>query len=399
MGRTGQRTQAGLAVAQVALCLALLVGANLMIRSFVSLQQSDIGFDDGPLLTMRVYLAGDAFDDNRTRAAFFDRAVQALESLPGVTGVAATTSIPSDDGGSPIRIVTDERSALDQQVGAHAITATPGLMRSLGLELLHGRMFTADESQNPDAPVTIINSQLAQRLWPDDSALDRRIGIAGANGVTWFRVVGIAPDLVYEELGEQTEQSRLNMYLPYATSAPRTMALLIRGEGNPAALAAPARDALRRVHGGLPVYDIRTMAQVRKLTTWEQQFFGTMMGAFAATALLLACLGIYALLAYAARRRTHEIGVRLALGASPKHVVTLFVGQAGRIGALGLAIGLALAFAVARTLSGTLFAVDAFDPWLFIGTAAALLFVVLLAAYIPARRAARIDPMMALRAD
>jgi ABC-type antimicrobial peptide transport system permease subunit len=124
-----------------------------------------------------------------------------------------------------------------------------------------------------------------------------------------------------------------------------------------------------------------------------------MMGAFAAAALLLACLGIYALLAYAARRRTHEIGVRLALGASTRDVITLFVGQAGRIGALGLLIGLALAIAVARTLSGTLFAVDAFDPWLFIGTAGALLTVVLLAAYIPARRASRIDPMIALRAD
>nr|AAP58516.1 putative membrane component protein [uncultured Acidobacteriota bacterium] len=399
MGRSGQRTQAGLAVAQVALCLALLVGANLMIRSFVSLQQSDIGFDDAPLLTMRVYLAGDAFDDNRARAAFFDRAVQAIQSLPGVTGVAATTSIPSDDGGSPVRIVTDERSTADQQIGAHAMTATSDLMAALGLELLHGRTFTADESVDPEALVTIINSQLANRLWPGDSALGRRIGISGANGVTWFRVVGIAPDLVYEELGEQTEQSRLNMYFPYAISAPRTMALLIRGQGDPAGLAAPARDALRRVHGGLPVYDVRTMAQVRKLTTWEQQFFGTMMGAFAATALLLACLGIYALLAYAARRRTHEIGVRLALGASPRDVVTLFVGQAGRIGALGLAIGLALAFAVARALSGTLFAVDAFDPWMFIGTAAALLFVVLVAAYIPARRAGRIDPMIALRAD
>ena len=139
------------------------------------------------------------------------------------------------------------------------------------------------------------------------------------------------------------------------------------------------------------------MAEVRRFTTWEQQLFGTMMGTFAATALLLACLGIYALLAYAARRRTNEIGVRLALGAEPRDVVTLFVGQAGRIGLAGLVLGLALAVAVARTLSGTLFAVDPFDPRLFAGTAAALLAVVLLAAYVPARRASRIDPMIALR--
>lgn len=399
MSRSGQRTQAALAVAQVALCLALLVGANLMIRSFVSLQRSDIGFDDAPLLTMRVYLAGDAFDDNRARAAFFARAVDAVQTLPGVTGVAATTSVPSDDGGESVRIVTDDRAAIDEQLGAQAITTTAGLPQALGLKLLQGRTFTAEESADPDARVTIINTRLAMRLWPDGSAIGRRVGIVGQSEPTWFRVVGIAPDLVYEEPGEQTDQSRMNLYLPYAMSAPRAMALLIRTQGNPSTVAAPARDALRRLHAGLPVYDVRTMREVRRLTTWEQQFFGTMMGTFAATALLLACLGIYALLAYAARTRTHEIGVRLALGASSRDVVGLFVGQAGRIGAMGLLIGVALAIALARTLSGTLFAVDAFDPWLFVGTGGALLGVVLLAAYIPARRAARVDPMVALRTD
>lgn len=187
--------------------------------------------------------------------------------------------------------------------------------------------------------------------------------------------------------------------MPYALNAPRTMAMLIRGSGNPAALIAPARSALRAVHAGLPVYDIRTMADVRRFTTWEQQFFGAMMGALAGTALLLACLGVYALLAYAARRRTHEIGVRLALGAAPGDVVRLLVRQAGRIGAVGLAIGLVLALAVARLLSGQIFDVNAFDPWMFASTGAALLAVVLAAAYIPARRAARLDPTIALRGE
>ena len=399
IGRVGQRTQAGLAVAQVALCLALLVGANLMIRSFVLLQRTNIGFDHVPMLTLRVYLAGDAVDDNRARAEFFSRAVEALRSLPGALAVAATTSVPSDDGGQPIRIVTDDRVAVDEQVGAQAITTTSGLMDAFGLTLIEGRTFTEGESSDPDARVTIVNRRLAARLWPDGSAVGRRIGMPRQHDLTWYRVIGVAPDLVYEEVGEQTDQSRLNLYFPYAISAPRSVALLIRTQGDPAALAAPARDALRRMHPGLPVYDIRTMTEVRRLTTWEQQFFGTMMGAFAAAALLLACLGIYALLAYAARRRTHEIGVRLALGASPRDVITLFIGQAGRIGAAGLLIGLALALGVARALSGTVFAVDVFDPWLFAGTGGALLSVLLLAAFIPARRAARTDPMIALRAD
>jgi ABC-type antimicrobial peptide transport system permease subunit len=168
------------------------------------------------------------------------------------------------------------------------------------------------------------------------------------------------------------------------------MAILLRGTGNPASLGAPARDALRRVHGGLPVYDIRTMREVRRFTSWEQQLFGTMMGAFAATALLLACLGVYALLAYAARRRTHEIGVRLALGAEPRDVVTLFVGQAG---AAGLTVGLALALAVARALSGTLFAVDAFDPWLFVSMGSVLF------AGGPGSRISSCPPRRACRSD
>jgi putative ABC transport system permease protein len=214
-----------------------------------------------------------------------------------------------------------------------------------------------------------------------------------------MRVVGVSPDIVYEELGEQTEQSRFNLYVPYAQSASRQTAMLMRVQGNPAALTTAVRDALRGVHAGLPVFDIRTMAEVRKFTIWEQRVFGTMMGAFASTALLLACLGVYALLAYAARRRTHEIGVRLALGADPGDVVRLFVTQAGRIGLAGLAIGLGLAYVVARVLSRALFAVNAFDPWLFVGMSSSLLAAVLLAAYLPARRAARIDPMNALRID
>lgn len=399
LGRPAQRLQTALAVAQVALCLALLVGANLMIRSFLSLQRADVGFDDGPVLTMRVYLAGDAFDDPRVRAAFFDRAVQSLKALPGVTAVAATTSIPGDDGGSTVRIVTDEHAAPGDEIGAQVIAATTDLLGSLGLSMVQGRTFTDAESLDPDARITVINARLARRLWPDGSAVGRRVGIVRDGEVSWLRIVGVAPDLLYEEPGEQTEQSRLNLHVPYALNAPRTMAMLIRGSGNPAALIAPARGALRAVHAGLPVYDIRTMADVRRFTTWEQQFFGAMMGVFAGTALLLACLGVYALLAYAARRRTHEIGVRLALGATPGDVVGLLVRQAGRIGALGLAIGLVLALAVARLLSGQIFDVNAFDPWMFASTGAALLAVVLAAAYIPARRAARLDPTIALRGE
>jgi putative ABC transport system permease protein len=370
-----------------------------MIQSFLSLQRADLGFDDTRLLTMRVYLAGDGFDENTTRAAFFSRVVDSLQALPGVAAAAATSSVPGDDGGSPLRVVTDERLGPGEEIGTQVITASAGLLDALGLQMVEGRTFTASEEADPEARVTILNQRLARRLWPNDSAVGRRVGFRDEDEIIWMRVVGVAPDLVYEELGEQTDQSRMNLYSPYAGSAPRTMALLVRAHGDPSALALPVRGALRRVHAGLPVYDLRTMKEVRRFTTFEQRFFGSMMGVFAATALLLACLGIYALLAYAARRRSHEIGVRIALGAEPRAVVGLFVRQACRIGVIGLATGFGLAIAVARALSSTLFAVDAFDPRFFIATAAALLAVVLVAGYLPARRAANIDPVRALRVE
>jgi putative ABC transport system permease protein len=397
LGRAGQRAQTGLAVAQIALCLALLVGANLMIRSFLSLQRASIGFDDAPVLTLRAYLAGDVFDDNRARANFFARAVEAVAAIPGVTGAAATTSIPGDDGGAGVRIVTDERLALGDELGAQTISATGDVFGAIGLRIVAGRTFTTAEAVDPEARVTVINERLSRQLWPDGSAVGRRIGIREGRDVSWFRIVGIAPDVVYEELGEQSEQSQRNLYLPYALSAPRTMAILVRSTADPDTLRGPVRDALRQLHGGLPVYDIRTMTEVRRFTTFEQRFFGQLMGAFAGTALLLACLGVYALLAYATRLRTREIGVRLSLGARPRDVAGLFVRQAVQIGSAGLAIGLGLATAVAQTLSGTLFAVDAFDPWLFLTAGTVLLAVVLAAAYLPARQAARVDPMLALR--
>jgi ABC-type antimicrobial peptide transport system permease subunit len=209
----------------------------------------------------------------------------------------------------------------------------------------------------------------------------------------------VAPNVVYEEVGEETEQSRLNLYLPYAFNAPRTMAVIVRAAGDPDALRAPVRDALRRAHAGLPVYDVRTMDEVRRYTTFEQRLFGSMMGVFAGAALLLACLGVYALLAYAARLRTREIGVRLSLGADPRQVVGLFLKQAASIGAAGLTIGLALAWMLARSLAGLLYAVDPRDPLLFGSVALTLLVVVLVSAGLPARHAARVDPMTALRSE
>lgn len=399
LGRSAQRLQAVLAASQVALCLALLVGAHLTIQSFMARQRADLGFDDGPVLTMRVYLAGDRFDDPRSRALFFDNAAQALSTLPGVTSAAATSSIPGDDGGTPTRIVIDGRTAPGEEIAASSIPATTALFSTLGLKLIDGRTFTAEESRDPEARVTIVNQRLAQRLWPGASPIGRRIGLRAGDEFEWLRVIGVAPNVHYEEVGEATDQSEANFYVPYGMNASRLAAIMLRSEGDPRTLITSARDTLRRANAALPVWDVRTMDEVRRFTSWEQEFFGVMMGTFATAALLLACLGVYALLAYAARRRTHEIGVRLALGADANAVASLFFWQAMRIGLVGVVAGTVLALVLARGLSGMLFGVNTFDPLPYTGIAAALIVAVAAASYLPARRAARTDPMVALRAE
>ena len=399
LSRSGQRTQSALAVVQVALCLALLMGANLMIRSFLATESADLGFDQRPLLTARAYLAGDAYNDVAARGAFFSRAVDALNALPGVGASAATTSIPGDDGGTAVRLVIDGQVSPEHDVAASSVGVTADIFAALGVKLLHGRAFSGEEVVNPETRVAIVNARLAHRLWPDSSAIDRRIGFRGPGDVEWYRIVGVAPDVHYEEVGEETDLSQLNVYLPYGSSASRTMSFLVRATGSPEQLVQPVRDTLRRLHAGLPLFEIMPMSERRRFTTWEQRFFGQLMAAFAAMALLLASVGIYALLSYAAGRRSQEIGVRLALGARPGDVMRLFLRQGGVIAAAGLAAGLVLAAGVAQALRGTLFGVEPFDLTSVALLVLALMGVVFLATYWPARRAARTDPMSALRME
>jgi putative ABC transport system permease protein len=396
LGRAGQHVQAGLAVAQVALCFALLVGANLMVQSFLAMQRTSLGFDHEPLLTTAGYLAGDAYDDVQARAAFFQRLIDTLREVPGVAAAAVTTATPGDDGGDSRQLVIDGRTDADDAIGVQSIAISPGLFDAFGLSLIEGRTFTDLEMQTADADVAIINQELARRLWPDERAIDRRIGFRFADDVLWLRVVGVAPNVHYEEVGEDTDQSRLNVYVPYARSGSRSMVMMVRAHGAPDTLITPTREALRAAWPTFAVLDPSPMREVRLRTTWEQQFFGEMMAVFAAGALLLACLGIYALISYSVGRRSREIGVRLALGARPVDVVGMLLREMARVGGIGLGAGLVCAALVAQALAGSLYGVRV-DAWLFASMAVPLTVAILLATLLPARRAARVEPTVALR--
>jgi putative ABC transport system permease protein len=396
LSRQTQRTRSALAATQIALSLALLVGAHLLIGSFLALQKADLGFSSDRFLTARVNLSGDAFDPKPARASYVDAAIDAIRSQPGVASVAATSSLPGVDAGATARLVIDGMNG-DDHIEAQSITVTSQFADALGLAVIDGRAFTASEEANPEAQVAMLNERLATRLWRGESAVGKRIGIQVGQTVSWMRIVGVMPDVGYGQVGRITEPTQLHLYLPYARFAPRAMAFVVRASGDPASLRDQVRRKLQHIRAGIPVFDVRTMRENRREASLDQEFVGVVMGALAAMSLLLASLGVYGLIADSARQREREMAVRLVLGASPSAVVWLLLNQARRSGIAGVAFGLALAFVVARTLRGSLMAVGVFDPMMFGSAGAILLAVVMIAAYLPARRAARTDPAVLLR--
>lgn len=389
--------QRGLVAGQVAFGVALVAGATLLTQSLTRLQAADPGFDEQKLLSLRTYLSGDAYDAPAARTAFFRRAAQAVAALPGVEAAAFTGAIPADDGGSSGRLLPDGGEAPRDELGVQVVPAQPGLFRTLGTAPLAGRDLEQSDDEPGARAVALVNPALAKRLFPQ--GIDgRRLGLVSEGEVRWLDVVGIAPEIRYEEFGEETEQSSLVVYVPYARMGWRSMALLVRA-ADPGAVADGVRAALTREESGLAAYQVMTMRERRALTTWEQRFVADTMRDFSLAALLLAALGAYGVMAYAVSRRTREIGVRLALGARPRDVLLRITRENVTLAATGAGVGLLLAAGVGQALAGALYQVSAADPLTYVGAALALIVAVALAGLGPARRAAATDPMAALRTE
>ncbi len=402
-----RRLHRTLVVGQIAASLALLVGAALLTSSALRIDKADAGFDPRPLLSFRLYLPGDRYDEDGAKAQALARVEERLAALPGVAVAAATGAIPADDGGDTIRIVRDGAVAAGQEIGVEAMPASPGLWKVLDRPLLAGRTFTAAEAEDERAEVAIVNQQLARELWPGADPLGRRVGVVEGDRTRWLRVVGVAPDLVYEEMSEVTAQSRLNLYVPPAVAGWRTMALLVRMTGNagrdavadPAALVPLLPRALAEIDPGFAPYDVMTMERRREVTGWTQRFIGRVFAGLATASLLLACIGSYGLLSYAVSQRRRELGVRLAIGATAGDVVRLLLGEGARLATVGTLLGIPLALLAALAVRGLLFGVSPWEPRLWLALPAALLAAVLLACYLPARRAGAIEPSTALRQE
>ncbi|MGZ3443328.1 MAG: FtsX-like permease family protein, partial [Polyangia bacterium] len=374
----------------------------LMVRSFLRLRQVDPGFRPDHVLTIGISLPSVTRDDaEKARwVGFFDRATEKLAQLPGVTAVGATTLLPLDNNSSDYsfeienyvpRVPGDQPDNEVREVAGHYFTA-------MGVPLLRGRLLApSDDATAPG--VVVINQAMARRWWPNEDALGKhlRIKASRAQLKDWSTVVGIVGDVHGFGLDKP---ARAEMYFPHAQMRNSSgLALVIRTAGEPRAMANAARAVISAIDPEQPVFNVRTMDDVVARSLAQRRFSLLLMLVFAGVALLLAAVGIYGVMSYTVAQRTQEIGIRVALGASPASVLRMVVVDGMRLVGAGLAIGLVAAFALTRLASSLLYGVSATDLVTYAAIAVVLAAVALVATVIPARRATRVDPMLALRAD
>jgi predicted permease len=391
-----------LIAAEVALTFVLLVGAGLLIHSFWRLTGVDPGFEPGRILTASVTLPETAYDTSAAMTRFSSEVLARLDGAPGVAEVAAVNWLPL--GGSLIRgtfLVEGVREIPPAAAVVSKPAVSPGYFRALGIPLVSGRDF--DARDGPSSPgVVIVSASLARALWPGADPLGKRLtsGFGPPEEQPWLTVVGVVGDVKQTGLGDETLPA---VYMPLP-QAPRPFLLrrltfVVRTTGEPAAVAPLLRGAIRRVDANLPFDRVETMSALVGTSVSEPRFRSTVMGLFAAAALALVGAGVLGSVSYSVARRTREIGVRMALGAAPRGVLRLVIGQLLWVTAAGLAVGVLAAVGLTRLLARFLFAVGPTDPITFMAAAVVLVSAAAAAAYVPARRAARVDPLIALRLE
>ena len=391
---------------EVAMALMLLLPAGLLVRSFLAIGAADPGFDTDRLLTARLVLSGDRYDAPEARAAFFQAVADRMEAAPGVTAAAWTGAIPADDGGVTLLVERDGQAPDAPGLAVTAVPVTGGYFDALGVAMVAGRPLTDEEARDPASRSAVVGRRLAERLWPAGDGTGAGTGAGDAVGRTLrladgreLEVVGVAPDLQYEEFGEDTEASRLQLHVPYGFAGWRTMALMARTAGGAEAAAPAVEAALREADAALPLFEVMPMAQRLREVHWGQQLMGKLFALYGAAALLLALAGIYGVMAYGVNRRRAEIGVRMALGASGASVLREVAGRGLRIALAGAAVGAVGALVLARALRGMLYGVRESDPATFALVVLLMVAAATLSAMIPARAAARLQPRDALRAE
>jgi putative ABC transport system permease protein len=406
-GLSQNKARATLIVTEVALALVLLVGAALLIRTFAALRGVNPGFSTDKVLTMEMSLSGKRFETTAAMNQLVRDSQRRVEALPGVVAFASTCCLPLE-GGFGLPFIIEGRPLTDgpSHGGAGYRPLSPRYFDVFKIPLLRGRMFT-DHDDGGAEPVVLINEGMAKKYWQDKNPVGQRITIGKGVGPEFEEpareIVGIVGDVRNGGLDSDPEPI---MYIPVAQMPNGVTALnnriipitwIVRTKVEPFSLSTEIQEQLRTVSGGLPVSHIRSMDQVRSESTQRTDFNMTLLVIFAGVALLLAAIGIYGLMAYSVQLRTQEIGIRMALGAGPQDVRSMVVKQGMRLALIGVFLGVAAALALTRLMASLLYGVKPWDPAAIVSVAVLLSAVALLATYVPARRASRVDPMIALR--
>ncbi|HVF88692.1 MAG TPA: ABC transporter permease [Blastocatellia bacterium] len=397
-GVHGNRVRSLLVVAEVSFSLVLLIGAGLIIKSFLQLLKVDPGFNPQNVVTMSVDVPGSRYSTDDAQREFYRQVIERIKALPGADAVGAVSELPLGGGEEVDGFVIEGRpvptSLSDTPLGDQRVI-DENYFNVMRIPLLSGRYFT--ERDNLKAPrVAVISSGLARRYFPGEDPIGKRIKIDAFDSpdVPWTEIVGVVGDVKHSSLDLE---SRPQYYLPYYQVIFSNMSFVVRTPLDPASLMAGMRDALWAVDKDQPITDTRTMGQYLDAAVSKKRFSVMLLGLFAGLAIILAAVGIYGVVSYSVTQRTHEIGIRMALGAQSMDVLKLVVGQGLILTLAGVVLGLIAALALTRLIASLLFGVSASDPVIFAAVPLLMISVALLASYLPARRAMRLDPMIALR--
>jgi putative ABC transport system permease protein len=387
-----RRARGLLVVAEVAVTLVLLVGAGLLLRSFVRLQQTELGFEPRNLLTLSAGAPTQLYGQSARRGAYFRQMQERLAALPGVRAAALSSSLPLDWVINLSYTVEGRAARTGDEPQADYSSVSPNYFEVMGIPVVRGRGFTERDAEG-SPPVALINETMARRVFPGEDPLGRRITIDYMEQRVQLEVVGVVGDTT-QTIGRATGLQIYDSYLqrPWLSSA-----FVVRTEGDPAALAPAAQKAIREVDAGRAASNVKTMERLLSESVAQPRFYAQLLTGFAVVALLLAAVGVYGVMSYAVSQRTHEIGIRMALGAEARDVVRMVVGQGMALALAGVVVGLAAAFALTRVMTSLLYGVSATDAGVFAFVPVLLASVAFLACLVPARRATKVDPMVALR--
>jgi putative ABC transport system permease protein len=383
-----------LVVSEVSLALVLLIGAGLMLRSFWRLREVNSGLKPDNVLTVGISLTRAKYPESN-RAIFFQQVIQRVESLPGVQAVGAVSHLPLGGRGVNVPLIIENSSmaSAEKQSNAELRIVSPNYFRAMGIPLKKGRAFTEQDTKDTQK-VVIVNEAFAQRYWPNEDALGKRIEV-GIGEDFKSEVIGVVGNVKHRGLDQETPPEVYVSYLQN-TLWP-VMNLVVKTSSDPLSLVPSVRQDIQAVDREQPIFNIKTMDQLVSDSVGPRRFNALLLVLFAAVALILAAVGVYGVMSYSVTQRTHEIGIRMALGAQPSDILKLVLRHGMIVILIGITIGLAVAFSLTRVISSLLFGVESTDLLTFVTLPLLLVVIAFLACYIPAHRAARVDPLLALR--